>query len=68
MSERARGSFDLCPVCCWEDDSVQFEDPSYAGGANHESLETARANFRSIGACSPSALARVRPPHPEERP
>lgn len=27
------GSFEICPVCYWEDDDVQFLDPEYRGGA-----------------------------------
>lgn len=62
------GSYTLCPVCYWEDDSVQFADPDYEGGANSESLNQARANFRKLGASSPSAVSCVRPPRPEELP
>ena len=36
------GSYEICPVCNWEDDSVQEEDPSYGGGANVMSLNEAR--------------------------
>lgn len=32
------GSYDICPLCGWEDDGVQLEAPGYAGGANHDSL------------------------------
>jgi hypothetical protein len=32
------GSFDICPVCEWEDDAVQLRHPSMGGGANDESL------------------------------
>jgi hypothetical protein len=32
------GSFEICEVCYWEDGSVQFNDPTYAGGANKPSL------------------------------
>jgi hypothetical protein len=62
------GSYELCPVCDWEDDGVQFRDPDYEGGANRESLNVARANFRKLGASSPDALSQVRPPRPEEKP
>jgi hypothetical protein len=41
---------------------VQFEDPTYSGGANTVSLTDARKNFRRIGAISPEAVALVRPP------
>lgn len=45
MSEEARGSYDICAVCGWEDDPVQHDDPDYRGGANFESLKEARADF-----------------------
>ncbi|WP_211219403.1 CPCC family cysteine-rich protein [Enterococcus pallens] len=28
-------SDDICPVCWWQDDIVQREDPDYGGGPNH---------------------------------
>ena len=30
--------FDLCPVCEWQHDRVQEDEPDLAGGANTESL------------------------------
>ena len=36
--EEPSGSFEICPLCGWEDDSVQLQAPGYAGGANAESL------------------------------
>lgn len=62
------GTYDLCPVCYWEDDQIQFEDPDYEGGANEESLNAARANFARYGASSRSAQDVVRPPREDERP
>lgn len=44
--EEPAGSYEICPVCGWEDDPVQAEDPDYAGGANHESLRQAREMYR----------------------
>ena len=32
------GSYDICPVCDWEDDEVQLRFPAMRGGANKESL------------------------------
>ncbi len=40
-----RGSFEICGVCGWEDDWVQYRDPTFRGGANAESLHDARAAF-----------------------
>ena len=36
------GDYDICPLCKWENDKVQNEDPGFAGGANEESLAQAR--------------------------
>jgi Cysteine-rich CPCC len=63
-----RGSYDICPVCFWEDDAVQFEDPDYAGGANVLSLTQARKNFLAIHASDPRFAAYVRPPESDEAP
>lgn len=32
------GKFEICEKCGWENDPVQLADPSFAGGANKESL------------------------------
>ncbi|WP_143171274.1 CPCC family cysteine-rich protein [Rhizobacter sp. OV335] len=43
----ALGSYEICEVCGWEDDPVQSTDPDYAGGANHESLNSAREKWKT---------------------
>lgn len=68
LTEPGPGTFEICPVCFWEDDDVQLDDPDYEGGANRESLNQARASFRAIGASSPAHLGAVRPPTDEEKP
>jgi hypothetical protein len=45
LEEEERGGFEICGVCGWEDDLVQYRDPGYRGGANHESLDEAHAAF-----------------------
>lgn len=30
--------FEVCPVCGWEDDGIQRDDPDFRGGANEMSL------------------------------
>jgi hypothetical protein len=67
LTEPPPGTFEVCPVCFWEDDDSQFRDPEYAGGANTESLVEARENFARFGAISESHRAHVRPPTDEER-
>lgn len=66
LREKPPGSFVICPVCFWEDDDVQFNNPTYAGGANQVSLEEARKNFIEHGAVMREFRDRVRAPTPEE--
>ena len=66
LGEPTPGTFAICPVCHWEDDDVQFQTPTYAGGANDVSLAEARKNFRAYGAVKEEFLTRVRSPLPEE--
>jgi hypothetical protein len=68
MASQERGSFDVCPVCYWEDDRTQLADPTSDVGANSVSLEDARRNFREHGAISPRYRLRVRPPKDHEVP
>lgn len=62
------GSFDICPVCWWEDDLVQAGDPDYAGGANVVSLRQAKENYRRLGVSDPASAADARKPLPQEIP
>jgi len=62
------GSFEICPVCYWEDDNIQRNNPIYKGGANDISLNEARENYKKIGAISEEYSDSVRPPLNEEKP
>jgi hypothetical protein len=68
FTDEPPGTFHICPVCCWEDDEVQYRDPAYEGGANAVSLETARKNFAKFKASSIEHRELVRPPTPDEMP
>jgi hypothetical protein len=68
LSEPPPGTYELCPVCYWEDDPVQFDDDRYEGGANRVSLQVARTNFVKFGACSEEFKGDVRPPLDDETP
>ncbi len=63
-----RGTFEICPVCFWEDDNVQNEDPSYEGGANGISLIDAKENFLKYGAIKKDFVDEVRAPLQREKP
>ncbi|MFN7919242.1 MAG: CPCC family cysteine-rich protein [Bryobacteraceae bacterium] len=68
LSEPGFGTFEICAVCFWEDDPVQNEDPSFAGGANRESLNEARRNYIDHGAAELACVNDVRAPRLEEVP
>jgi len=40
------GAWEICPVCHWEDDPLQAENPDLAGGANAQSLNDAKKAYR----------------------
>ncbi len=60
------GNYDICPVCFWEDDPFQAQDPEMTGGANGVSLNEARANFTKFGACEERFVGNVRGPKADE--
>lgn len=68
LSDPSSGSYEICPVCFWEDDPVQNEDPFYPDGTNQVSLNEARRNFVELGAAEVRCLAHVRGPYVEEVP
>lgn len=37
--------YDICPVCNWENDGLQYDDHNYAGGANDLSVNEARIEY-----------------------
>jgi len=59
------GSFQLCPICGWEDDALQLQYPEEAG-TNPVSLHEAQQNFLRTGAIAAERQAGVRPPRSGE--
>ena len=68
ISNQPPGTFEICPVCDWEDDDVQFYNIEFKGGANKECLEEAKENYKNFKAVSKRFLNDVRPPSPDEIP
>ena len=62
------GTDEMCPVCGWEDDEVQFKNPFLESGVNGLSLDQARSNFLKIGVISENLLPEVRKPYEDEIP
>jgi hypothetical protein len=50
LDRKPPGTFQVCKICFWEDDTIQYYDPEYNGGANEISLREAQHNFLKIGA------------------
>ncbi|RPE08114.1 hypothetical protein EGT74_13680 [Chitinophaga lutea] len=63
MFKEPPGSYDICEICYWEDDQVQFDDPGYAGGANAVSLKEGQQNYARFGACTEDMMRYVRKPN-----
>jgi hypothetical protein len=61
------GSYDVCPICHWEDDPVQLLDPWYGGGANRPSLREAQIAYSLNGAMELRFRRNVRAPTLEDR-
>ncbi|SDH93385.1 CPCC family cysteine-rich protein [Pseudomonas panipatensis] len=57
----APGSYEICPICFWEDDYTQLCFPDARGGANTVSLIEAQVNYVQWGACEKHLQAQVRP-------
>lgn len=48
LSEQPPGTFEICQICWWEDDNIQFDDPDYIGGANGDSLRMCQRKFYKV--------------------
>lgn len=55
------GSYDICPICGWEDDLSQLRFPR-TGGANKVSLIDGQRNFATYGESDPRHPPLGRPP------
>ena len=43
--------FETCPICKWQDDGVQTDDPDFAGGANDMSLNEYKKAWKAGKPC-----------------
>lgn len=58
-----RGCYDICPICFWEDELSQEEDPYTCDGVNKVSLYNAQRNYLKFGACEYGFVDKVRNPN-----
>ncbi|MDR2872319.1 MAG: hypothetical protein LBV45_07360 [Xanthomonadaceae bacterium] len=56
-----RGYYDICPVCFWEDDGTNIDEPDTPSRQNRLTLRDARTNFTHFGAYDESAVHSVMP-------
>jgi len=68
LTLHGRGSYEVCPVCFWEDDGQDdpYADEVWGGPNGRLSLATARENYRRIGASDEASIPKVRAPLPSE--
>ncbi len=66
LTEPPQNSYEICPVCYWENNSIQNNDETSESGANRYSLAEARENYRLFGASDEHLLPYVRKPKGEE--
>jgi Cysteine-rich CPCC len=45
IGEDMFGSYNICPICNWEDDGFQLANPACGGGANKESVIDAKKSI-----------------------
>jgi hypothetical protein len=64
--DRPPGSYDICPICFWEDDFFQLCNPDATCGANKTSLMDAQRNFAECGATEVRFREHVRAPTDED--
>ncbi|MGO9112146.1 MAG: CPCC family cysteine-rich protein [Thermoguttaceae bacterium] len=66
LDEKPPGTYDICPVCFWEDDQIQYVDPDYEGGANVVSLRQAQRSFFEFGVSDLRFKENIRAPQSGE--
>jgi hypothetical protein len=67
LIEEPPGTYNICKICFWEDDPIQFDEPTYEGGANRVSLIQGQKNFEKYGACEKDMVKNVTRPTKKDK-
>lgn len=67
LDEKPPGTYEICKICFWEDDKVQFNNPDFRGASNEVSLKEAQSNFLAFGASDKRFLQYVRKPTKKDK-
>ncbi|MFJ8265670.1 CPCC family cysteine-rich protein [Peribacillus asahii] len=65
LDEEPPGTYAICEICFWEDDSYQYKY-SDEDGANAVSFREAQQNFKKFGVSDIDFLKNVRKPNKED--
>lgn len=49
LNEQPPGTYEICSICFWEDDYLQYNNEDYQEGANNVSLKNAKINYSKYG-------------------
>ena len=66
MPPNSKDSYDICPVCFWEDDAIAYKYPDESISSNGVSLNEARENYIKFKACHKDMIPYVREPEKDE--
>ncbi len=64
--EETISTYDICPICFWEDESLVKKSIDEAYGPNHVSLTQAQRNFLDFGAKEKKTEENTREPKEDE--
>ncbi len=68
FKNRLNGTYDICPVCFWEDAIYDYHNPDRICSCNKVSINEAKENFKRFGACIEEMNPYVRKPNEFEVP
>ena len=68
FEEGPPGTWDICPICFWEDEPYPLDEPdTVTGGPNKDlSVTRARENFRRFGAYREGIVEHTRAPRADD--